>query len=64
MIEIDLSKCTLTEMLDMVSGTMSPTGIIQVIKRIVVNADALTGADIGMVMSTIATRLQESMNPK
>ena len=65
MVEIDLTKCTLTELLDLIGGGTDNRTMALVLKKVVVGGtDKLTGAQLKEVVAQLAEAIKADMLPK
>jgi hypothetical protein len=67
-IEIDLSKCTLTELLDLLGGAADTRTIIGILRKVIKGGkettDTLTGKDLAAIINQLGESIKAEMNPK
>ncbi len=63
-IQIDLTKCDLDEMLNLIGGDMEGPAVAKLLRKVIVNAKSLTGAQLNDALQAVIARVRESMNPK
>lgn len=67
-IEVDLNRCTLSELLDLMDGTAATAQIIVILRKVIVGGrettDKMTGAQLREVIAQLGEAIKADMNPK